>query len=537
MADAIVQVPDDSANTGKKVDNESLTVGANTVYRQRTEIAGAAALEIAEVKNAAPTTEYGLVTRNIPSGTQPISGTVTANAGTGTLAVSAASLPLPSGAATETTVAGVKTGTDKIPALGQALAAASVPVVLTAAQVTTLTPLSSVTVSGTVTANAGTGTLAVSAAALPLPSGAATSALQTQPGVDIGDVTVNNAAGASAVNIQDGGNSITMDAPVGTPAFVRLSDGAAAITTLPVSLATLPALVAGTANIGDVDVLTLPALVAGTANIGDVDVLTVPADPFGVNADAASATGSISAKLRFIAATGIPVTSLPALAAGTNNIGDIDVLTVPADPFGVNADAASATGSISAKLRFIAATGIPVTALPAIPTGSNTIGALTANQSVNVNQINSVTPLMGNGASGTGAQRVTIANDSTGQVGIVPLTAGGLSISRVISAASTNATSAKGSAGQVYGWYLSNINVAVRYLKLYNKATAPTVGTDVPVMTIAIPGNTAGAGANVEFTTGIAFSTGIAYALTTGVADADTAAVAANEIVVNLMYK
>jgi len=58
----------------------------------------------------------------------------------------------------------------------------------------------------------------------------------------------------------------------------------------------------------DVDVTRLPALVAGSANIGDVDVLTVPADPFGANADAASATGSISAKLRFIAATGIPIT-------------------------------------------------------------------------------------------------------------------------------------------------------------------------------------------------------------------------------------
>src|SRR6188474_10767 len=51
----------------------------------------------------------------------------------------------------------------------------------------------------------------VSAAALPLPTGAATSSLQTQPGVDIGDVTINNAAGASAVNIQDGGNAITVD--------------------------------------------------------------------------------------------------------------------------------------------------------------------------------------------------------------------------------------------------------------------------------------------------------------------------------------
>lgn len=49
---------------------------------------------------------------------------------------------------------------------------------------------------------------------LPLPTGAATAALQTQPGVDIGDVTINNAAGASAVNIQDGGNSITVDGSV-----------------------------------------------------------------------------------------------------------------------------------------------------------------------------------------------------------------------------------------------------------------------------------------------------------------------------------
>ena len=56
----------------------------------------------------------------------------------------------------------------------------------------------------------------ISAASLPLPSGAATAALQTQPGVDIGDVTVNNGAGASAVNVQDGGNSLTVDGTVTT---------------------------------------------------------------------------------------------------------------------------------------------------------------------------------------------------------------------------------------------------------------------------------------------------------------------------------
>lgn len=36
-------------------------------------------------------------------------------------------------------------------------------------------------------------------------------ALVSNSGVDIGDVTINNSTGASAVNIQDGGNSITVD--------------------------------------------------------------------------------------------------------------------------------------------------------------------------------------------------------------------------------------------------------------------------------------------------------------------------------------
>jgi hypothetical protein len=39
--------------------------------------------------------------------------------------------------------------------------------------------------------------------------------------------------------------------------------------------------------------------------------------------------------------------------------------------------------------------------------------ALPSNQSVNVSQINGITPLMGNGVTGTGSQRVTIASDNT----------------------------------------------------------------------------------------------------------------------------
>jgi hypothetical protein len=107
---------------------------------------------------------------------------------------------------------------------------------------------------------------------------------------------------------------------------------------------------------------------------------------------------------------------------------------------------------------------------------------------------------------------------------------------RLISAATTNATSVKASAGTVYSIYAVNLNAAVRYLKLYNKASAPTVGTDTPVATFPIPASATGAGFTINLPFGFDFSTGIALATTTGYLDADTGAVAAGEIFVVLTY-
>lgn len=138
----------------------------------------------------------------------------------------------------------------------------------------------------------------------------------------------------------------------------------------------------------------------------------------------------------------------------------------------------------------------------------------------------------------TRGQRQSVNASGGASVTPIPHTAGGLSVSRTISAASTNATSVKASSGQIYTITAHNTNAAVRYLKLYNKASSPTVGTDTPVITLPIPGNTAGAGFILPIgEMGVAFSTGIAMALTTGVADSDNTGVAANEIVINLFYK
>lgn len=114
-------------------------------------------------------------------------------------------------------------------------------------------------------------------------------------------------------------------------------------------------------------------------------------------------------------------------------------------------------------------------------------------------------------------------------------TAGGTSIHRRISTADTNAQSIKASAGQVYAIMASNLNAAARYLKLYNKASAPVVGTDTPVMTLMIPPNSSGFVLPVS--AGIEFPAGIASAITAGSADADTTAVAAGDIIFHAFYK
>ena len=101
-------------------------------------------------------------------------------------------------------------------------------------------------------------------------------------------------------------------------------------------------------------------------------------------------------------------------------------------------------------------------------------------------------------------------------------------------AATTNSTNAKASTGNLFKITL-NVAVAGKFLKLYNKATAPTVGTDTPVMTIPLP--TTGF-VQIDFgPTGLYFATGIGYALTGLIADADTTAVASGDVTgLNLVY-
>jgi hypothetical protein len=125
--------------------------------------------------------------------------------------------------------------------------------------------------------------------------------------------------------------------------------------------------------------------------------------------------------------------------------------------------------------------------------------------------------------------------DKSGNVFTVPVASaeGGATISRTNSAGSNNSTSLKASAGKVI--FASGFNVAAYpvYLKFYNKATAPTPGSDVSVW---VEGIAAGVRFDVQPPPGINFATGIAFAIVKGIAESDNTAVLANDCVVNIGY-
>ena len=106
----------------------------------------------------------------------------------------------------------------------------------------------------------------------------------------------------------------------------------------------------------------------------------------------------------------------------------------------------------------------------------------------------------------------------------------GNNLSRLSSAATTNATSVKASAGNLFSIIATNTAAYDVFLKLYDKASAPTVGTDTPVATINIK-----TVSTFQFSkeNGLRFANGIAFAITKLAADSDTTALAAGDLLLS----
>ena len=105
------------------------------------------------------------------------------------------------------------------------------------------------------------------------------------------------------------------------------------------------------------------------------------------------------------------------------------------------------------------------------------------------------------------------------------------------SAATTNGQLILTGTSGLQAFYATNIGATVAFVKLYNKATAPTVGTDTPAMIITVPAAVGGVPGTATLPIGFSgfrFALGLGLAITGAVADSDTTAVAAGQVKVML---
>ena len=118
--------------------------------------------------------------------------------------------------------------------------------------------------------------------------------------------------------------------------------------------------------------------------------------------------------------------------------------------------------------------------------------------------------------------------------GSVTATPGLPNANHINSAATTNGTVIKASAGTLYGVVASNIGAAVAFVKLHNSTTI-TAGTTAVALTIPVP---PGAVIAVDYgPLGMRYSTGMCISITNLAADNDTTAVAAGQVKLQLAHQ
>lgn len=400
-----------------------------------------------------------------------------------------------------------------------------------------------VTVTGSVTANAGTN---LNTSLLAVESGGnlaavATSLAALDNSVDGNYLNVNmNLAGVDApsgggtesgvlrvtiatdstgvLSIDDNGGSLTVDAPVGTPVFVRLSDGSAAIATLPVSLASVPS--HAVTNAGTFVVQENGSALTSLQLIDDV-IYT--------SGDTLSKTAGIAAQFDDVTPGAMTENKMGPVRMSSRRELYVTLRDAAGNERGLNVDSNGAIAITVASIPSHAVTnagtfvvqenGSALTSLqliddPVIADDSAFTPATSKVMMAGFEADETSTDSVDEGDAG--AARMTL--DRKVIVTVQPHTAGGWSTFNATSgdtftALTNSAQAVKASAGQLGGWYIYNPNSSAAYVIIYNIAAASvTVGTSTPKLVLAIPASSA---ANLELVNGIPFDTAISVAAAT----------------------
>jgi hypothetical protein len=350
--------------------------------------------------------------------------------GSTTQPISAASLPLPTGASTlaeqqsQTSALEIMDDWDETNRAAVNTIAGQVGVQGGAGASTALTQRVALatdanTIQGTVTANAGTGSFTV--------VGNKSSNGGVPGATNLGTLpAVANAAAPTHTET----NQVALRTQLDGDLVVEMED----------------ALPAGDNNVGNVDVASMPSNTTATGTLtAPAQVVTITV-PQGGSSIGLQVTGTWTGQIEFEAT--VDGTNYISVYASNNSGTSTNATTVnggfilPGAGFLTVRVRASALSSGTANISFNASVGTSGATLTGpLPAGTNNVGDVDVatiaggdnnignvdivtfpdNEPVDVALMNGVAVTMGNGASGTGVQRVTIASDSTGQVAVASL--------------------------------------------------------------------------------------------------------------------
>lgn len=218
------------------------------------------------------------------------------------------------------------------------------------------------------------------------------------------------------------------------------------------------------------------------------DAVATSSTNSGTNAYNFGFNGTTWDRLRVDASKNLLISVNTALPTGANTVGKIDLLgNAGAIMDFAGQNAASPANSLLTGCQFqttpttiTAGNSSPrqcdnagnalVKVNVALPTGANTIGAVTQSGTwaQNLTQVNSVAVLAGSGAVGTGAQRIAVGTDTATIAGSAPGTAG---------TASTNVLTVQGIASMTKLLVTPDANSAVNVAQLAGTATSTGSGT------------------------------------------------------------
>lgn len=288
-----------------------------------------------------------------------------------------------------TSVASIDT---KTPALGQALAAASVPVILPSATVTTLTPPAAITGFAT---SAKQDTLLTE---LQLKA----DLTETQP-VSLASVpshAVTNAGTFAVQAAESDGANVTLGAKADAKSTATDTTAVTAMQVLKQISASVQAPPSQAVTNAGTFVTQENGAALTSLQLADDVVATLGTTTY----TEATTKGTVIGAVRRDANTTLVDTTNEVAPLQVNATGELKVAQIQALPAG---------SAVIGKV------GIDQTT-----PGTTNLVAIAANQSVNLAQVNGVTTLTGTGATNTGAQRVTVAVDSATVAGSASLPAG-----------------------------------------------------------------------------------------------------------------